>query len=85
MLPHKLPIAGRHVFVSARRMSVQEAADFAHVSYDTARSWQVRGIKGRKMHATQIGGRWYTTQDLLEDFLASFTIRRHVDEREAAQ
>ena len=39
------------------------------VHINTVRRWATKGVKGRKLNAHRVGGRWYTTTDDLEEFL----------------
>lgn len=46
--------------------------------------WSTRGVRGCRLHAEPIGGRWYTTPQAIEAFLQSLTATAPRDEIGAA-
>jgi hypothetical protein len=59
----------------ARKLAIQEAAKFWSQITGTPRPhrctvlrWSKKGIRGRRLRAEQIGGRWFVTPDAVEEF-----------------
>jgi len=37
--------------------------------------WAIKGVRGKRLQAEPLAGRWFTTTDALEDFLRHVTLR----------
>ena len=57
-------------------VTLREVADRYRVRSETVRLWITRGSSGRKLRADWVAGRWLTTWDAVEHFLAEITAAR---------
>jgi len=46
--------------------------------------WAIKGVRGRRLQAESLAGRWFTTTDALEDFLRHVTLRPDAPPDQAA-
>lgn len=53
------------------RISFREAATFLHVSVNTLTRWRLNGVRGVKLRCQRIGGRYYTSKQWLDEFVAA--------------
>ena len=58
---------------SALTLSQASRALPGHPHVSTLHRWMRRGVRGVRLDAYRIGGRWYTTREALERFVSATT------------
>jgi hypothetical protein len=64
-------VEGNVSMVSSNLISLREAANSipSRPHINSVRRWILKGARGKKLDAKQVGGRWFTTHEAVQEFV----------------